>query len=194
MVSEDGNVGPPIRAFVAFEIPEPIKRAIALRRRDLVGSLPRARWVRPEGQHLTLKFLGDTGRDVLTRLEDALRERLCESSPVTIQLEGCGFFPSAGRPRVAWIGGRATGAGDIARVVDEAAGSCGFERDRRRWSIHLTQARIKEPWPADAAARFLKWGEELGLEPFEAAEVVVFSSELRPTGAVYTALGRVPLG
>jgi len=194
MDGESGVVESPVRAFLAFEIPEPIKREIDALRRALIERLPRARWVRPEGQHLTLKFLGDTEREVLARLEEDLRGRLRDSAPVTVRLAGCGFFPSARKPRVAWIGGRAEGADEVARVVDEIAGSCGFERDRRRWSIHLTQARIKEPWSEDAVERFLRWGEELDLEPFEASEVVLFSSQLRPTGAVYTALGRVPLG
>ena len=186
-------MGSMIRVFLAFEIPVQIKKEIASQRRKLVEDLPRARWVRPEGQHLTLKFLGDVDRTVLSDLGQRLEVQLRGLRSVAVQLAGTGFFPSARRPRVAWIGGRADGAEAVANVVDEVAASCGFDRERRRWSIHITQARIKEPWFSDAVDTFVAWGDGLELEPFTASEVVLYSSDLRPTGAVYTALGRFPL-
>ena len=42
-----------VRAFLALEIPESVKEQIALSREALRSRLPKARWVRPEGQHLT---------------------------------------------------------------------------------------------------------------------------------------------
>ena len=78
-------------------------------------------------------------------------------------------------------------------VIEEVTARHGFDRERRRWSLHLTQARLRAPWPRDAVDRFLSWGDEVRLEDFVASEVVLFSSELRPSGAVYTALERMPL-
>jgi 2'-5' RNA ligase len=170
-----------------------VKREITERREPLRELLPRARWVRPEGQHLTLKFLGEVEPSVLDRLAAELEPRLCELPAIGVRLGGSGFFPSPRRPRVAWIGGSADGVDAVVGVVEDAAEACGFARERRRWSLHLTQARLKKPWPPEAVDRFLEWGEGLDLEPFAAPEVVLFSSELRPTGAVYTAVGRFPL-
>jgi 2'-5' RNA ligase len=184
----------PIRAFLAVEIPVHVKNEIASRRQRLVEELPRAGWVRPEGQHLTLKFLGDVDQTVLSNLGELLEPRLRELQPVTVRLTGTGFFPSVRRPRVAWIGGSADGAGAVVETVETIAEGCGLDRERRRWSIHITQARLKDRWSEDDVDQFLEWGNRLDLEPFEAGEVVLFSSDLRPTGAVYTALGRFPLG
>jgi 2'-5' RNA ligase len=183
----------PVRAFLAFEIPESIKAELAAGRELLQAELPRARWVRPEGQHLTLKFLGEVSRAVLDDLVGELTPSLEPVPRVTVQLTGAGFFPSPARPRVAWVGGRADGADAVVKVIEDAADARGFARERRPWSLHLTQARLNRGWPREAVERFCRWGEGLDLEPFVAVEVVLFSSSLRPTGAVYTALERMPL-
>jgi 2'-5' RNA ligase len=189
----DGAPDTGIRAFLAFEIPETIKDEIDRQRADIVKRLPRARWVRPEGQHLTLKFLGETEAEVLADLSERLAPRIRELPSVEIRLAGTGFFPNARRPRVTWIGGSAEGGEAVAGTVDRVARSCGFEGERRRWSIHITQARIKERWSPDDVELFTDWGRDLDLAAFAADEVVLFSSDLRPTGAVYTAIGRFPL-
>jgi 2'-5' RNA ligase len=78
-------------------------------------------------------------------------------------------------------------------TVEEAAENAGFQRERRPWSIHLTQARLKRQWSKAAVDRFLEWGNNLDLEAFTCREAVLFSSDLQPGGAVYTALERFSL-
>jgi 2'-5' RNA ligase len=182
-----------LRSFLALEIPAATKSSLAERREEVRAVLPRARWVRPEGQHLTLKFLGEVARDRLDGLVRDLAPELGLLPRVSVQFADAGFFPSAKRPRVAWIGGRADGASAVVELIEETAERHGFARERRRWALHLTQARLNRPWPSDAVESFLEWGRRLELETFTATEVVLFSSSLRPTGAVYTALERMPL-
>lgn len=183
----------PIRAFLALEISDRVKAQLALAQGDMRHVLPRARWTRPEGWHLTLKFLGEVERSVLADLAAELAPRIRGIGAVAVKLEKTGFFPSSMRPRVAWVGGTAAGVDNVVAAVEEAAEIAGFARDRRPWSAHLTQARLKAQWPADAVDRFLEWGTTLDLEAFTCREVVLFSSDLQPGGAVYTALERFPL-
>ena len=183
----------PIRAFLALEIPAAVKAELAAGRESLRAELPRARWVRPEGQHLTLKFLGDSQRDVLAALAADLAPRLAGLGPVTVTLGGSGFFPSSARPRVAWLGGTAEGVAPVVEVVEEVAETHGFPRERRPWSLHLTQARLERPWPQVPVGRFLAWGESLRPPPFTCREAVLFSSRLERGGAVYTPLDRMSL-
>jgi 2'-5' RNA ligase len=183
-----------VRAFLAFEVPAAAKAALADGREGLRAELPRARWVRPEGQHLTLKFLGESSPPVLDALAADLGPRVRGLPEVTVTLAGAGFFPSPRRPRVAWVGGRADGADRVVAEIEETAARHGFEPEKRPWSLHLTQARIDRPWPPPAVERFLAWGEGLLVEPFVAREVVLFESTLGPSGAVYTALTRLELG
>jgi 2'-5' RNA ligase len=183
-----------VRAFVALEIPETVKQAVRTSRQELERELPKARWVRIHGQHLTLKFLGEASHPVLDQLGSDLRDRLHGGDAVSVTLRGSGFFPSSRRPRVAWIGGEAVGAQPVVEAVESAAAAVGIPRERRPWSLHLTQARLNRPWPPDVVQRYLQWGDTLQLTSFECREVVIFQSTLQPGGAVYTALERIPLG
>ena len=182
-----------VRAFLALEIPEQTKLELAERREPLRSELPRARWVRPAGQHLTLKFLGEAPRTELDPLAAELAPRLSGLGPVTVELSGSGFFPSPRRPRVGWIGGRADGVEPVVAAIEEVAEVHGFARERRSWTLHLTQARLDTPWSENAVRRFLDWGEGLALDPFVVDKVVLFSSRLERGGAVYTPLERMPL-
>jgi len=188
MTNADG-----LRAFVALEIPESVRRVIRREQHAIKTELPRARWTRPEGQHLTLQFLGATSNALLGLVKTEISAKVAGLSAVTVSLSGAGFFPSPRRPRVAWIGGEAAGGPEIAEAVRAACAAAGFEPDRRPWTLHLTQARLDRPWPRAAVERYLEWGRGLELEPFGCREVVLFSSELRPGGAVYTPLERFPL-
>ena len=174
-------------------MPDQVRDAIRREQQALRKELPRARWTRPEGQHLTLKFLGEATDAQLTELKPEISEGIAGLPAVSIGLGGSGFFPSTRRPRVAWVGGRADGGVEVAAAVESAAARVGFARERREWSLHLTQARLDRPWPRGAVERFLDWGRGLVLEPFICRELVLFSSELGPGGAVYTALERFPL-
>jgi 2'-5' RNA ligase len=182
-----------VRAFLALEIPEAIKEQIALSREALRSRLPKARWVRPEGQHLTIKFLGEVERARLEALPSQFGPELEGLGSVEVAFSGAGFFPSSRRPRVAWIGGSVSGVEPVVEAVERVAEANGFARERRRWSLHLTQARLNRPWPPEAVDRFLAWGRDLGLEPFVCSELVLFRSQLGPGGAVYTALERMRL-
>ena len=185
----DGSV----RSFLALEIPDRVRARIIERGEGLRRKFPPARWTRPEGWHLTLKFLGEVERRLIEDLATELRSCLRGAGTVTVRFDRTGFFPSPKRPRVAWIGGATTGAQDVVNAVERAAEKYGFARERRRWSVHVTLARLKSQWPATAVEEFLEWGKELEIDPFECREVVLFESDLQPGGAVYTALVRLPL-
>ncbi len=182
-----------IRAFLALEIPDSVRQTIRREQNSIKHQLPRARWTRPEGQHLTLKFLGEATVDALSELTPEITARLAGLPAVSVQLSGAGFFPSVRRSRVAWIGGRARGGSGVASAVEAAAAKAGFEADRRAWALHLTQARLNRPWPKDAVETFLEWGRGLDFKPFTCREVILFSSKLQPSGALYTPLERFPL-
>ncbi len=143
------------RAFLALEVPAAIKERLAAAQENLRRELPRARWTRPDGWHLTLKFLGEVAAPALDGLAAELAPGVRGLGTVNVHLGGSGFFPSPARPRVAWVGGAADGVESVVAAVERAAEGTGFPRERRPWSIHVTQARLKDRWPPAAVARIL---------------------------------------
>ena len=61
-----------------------------------------ARWVRPEGLHITLKFLGNVKDEKRGAIEGALNTM--RSPGFTLSLHNIGVFPTPKHPRVLWIG------------------------------------------------------------------------------------------
>jgi 2'-5' RNA ligase len=182
-----------VRAFFALEVPDQLKQELAAEMVKLSSRLPKARWVKPAGIHLTLKFLGEHPKEKLERLSSEVQEKTAGNGEIVVNLGGSGFFPSPSRGRVAWIGGRAEGAREIAEIIDRAATRLGVKRERRPWALHLTLARLRQPWSRECADLFLDWGKNFQLDSFTCDEAVLFESRLEPTGAVYTVLERVPL-
>jgi 2'-5' RNA ligase len=107
---------------------------------------PRLRWTRPEGTHLTLKFLGETPRSKSSAVDGALREAATGGAGITLSLGKVGSFEDRRGPRVIFV----TVEGDLdalqtlAARVDTALGQEGFPRERRPFQPHLTLARLPE--------------------------------------------------
>jgi 2'-5' RNA ligase len=184
-----------LRAFVAVEIPQEVRAALEGVQELLRQRSVRARWVRSAGMHLTLKFLGDTPADRIADIADALRAAAHGHTAFRLTAAGIGVFPSIRRPRVVWAGlcGATAQLADLQRSLEDGLAALGFQPETRPFSGHLTIGRFSEPAPAERLAEAQKVfaGERFG--EFTVREITFFQSELKPAGAVYTALARVEL-
>ena len=188
-----------VRAFVAIELPPEIKEALT----ELVEELGRAdvrsvRLVRPEGIHLTLKFLGNVPRTRLEAIESAVHQ-LAEQCPAfTLELGGAGVFPNRNSPRVLWVGvgGELTPLVSLHRGIEDALAALGFRREGREFGPHLTVGRLRDgASQADrrrAAQSLFSAPLRTGL-PIEVHSVSLMRSTLSPDGAVYERLAAIPL-
>lgn len=183
-----------MRLFVAVDLPAEVRDVLVRGSAALRRELPPARWVRAEGIHVTLKFLGEQPDVLVERLDASARSALAAVEPVRVAPGGGGFFPHEGRPRVAWVGGAAEGLEAWAAGVEAACATVGVPAETRPFALHLTLARLERPWPPAAVERFKEAVAAWTLPAFVAREAVLFRSELRPGGAVYTALRRWPAG
>jgi 2'-5' RNA ligase len=151
-----------LRLFVAVELPDELKRALA----DATAALKRAgadeglRWVRPDGIHLTLKFLGAPPASRVPAIVDALRAHMSGSAPFDLQPGGFDAFHGGKRAatfrtwresyahnvRVIFVGltGETEALGALAERVEAALAPLGFPREDRTFFAHLTLARVRE--------------------------------------------------
>lgn len=193
-----------IRAFVAVELDAALRQAIArvqadLRRRlqETDGPGLRVQWVKPESIHLTLKFLGDIPEERVAEIRTSLSGTVARHVRFAVGVEGLGVFPDLRGPRILWVG-LAEGAGAVASLaadVEAALAAAGFAPEAKPFHPHLTLARIKEGsreagrcWSRE---RLLEREARLGSLTVEALSLM--KSELRPSGAIYTELWRLPL-
>ena len=191
-----------MRLFVALDIPDPIRRAIAANVDELRRAAPDAKWVRLESYHITLKFIGEWKRDV-KEVNESLQK--IEAPAISVAIRGQGFFPNARSPRVFWVGieGDANLA-PLASKVEEACATLGIEKEDRPFSPHLTLARSGSGSPRPkkderAVPSMKRLAERIGAMPspdfgtIHATEFFLYESKLSPGGAQYTKLKSFPL-
>jgi RNA 2',3'-cyclic 3'-phosphodiesterase len=191
---------PTVRAFIAIELTPEILAALGRVQGDLQkGEGGRAgRWVKQDGIHLTLKFLGEVPQVKLQAIQEALVRACMHFGPFTFTVGGLGCFPNTRRPRVVWVGVQED-TGELAslqKAVEREVSPLGFPAEARGFTPHLTLARVRD----DVGFREV---ELLGkaVDDFESEEraemqvraVSLVKSDLKPGGAVYTELFQVPL-
>jgi 2'-5' RNA ligase len=187
-----------VRVFIAAEIPPTIHEALAALMGELKKEIPGPRWVRPQGIHLTLRFLGEVAQSDLARLGDELARRVPGSvDPFTVGLEGLGVFPEKGRPRVLWVGLAEPGGGlmklqSIVEGAVEAAALPGVKKEERPYRPHLTLARFGEGRPPSGLAQALSARQGHSWGRFEVSSICLFQSLLKPGGAEYRVLKELP--
>lgn len=184
-----------MRLFIAIDLPDSVRAALAseqARLRDACAGSGDIRWTRPEGVHLTLKFLGEVAATRLPEVTTAL-DGLGRFEPFEIEVGGFGFFPSARRPRVFWVGLEAPPAlGDLAKRVEVAMEPLGFAREDRPFQPHLTLARFDSQRPQPALEVALQKSGAVSFGRFTVTEFFLFESKLRPGGAEYSRIARFP--
>ena len=183
-----------LRTFIAIELSGETKSKL----RDIISSLRTInypiKWVDADCIHMTLKFLGATRDEQVPQIINIMEERLNNYPPFEYHITGISTFGSRQVPRVIWVG--ITKGMDelkhIAATLDEATCKLGFPSENREYVPHLTLGRNRCSRPADELLSKMK---TLSIDAVEyAGEVTLIESKLRPSGPVYTPLGKVALG
>jgi 2'-5' RNA ligase len=186
-----------IRSFVAIELPEQVRAALAKLQEEMKGTGGEGvKWVGAGRIHLTLKFLGNVEETRTPPLVQALT-RACErSAPFELALSGPGVFPGPSRPRVAWVGlsGGVEKLLHLQEGVEKALSPFAFPREERAFTPHLTLARLREgiaPQEARAFGQaFLRTSPEA--VSFKVEGISLMKSQLTPSGPIYTRLAFIP--
>ena len=193
-----GPAAPGIRLFVACELPGEAREALAAVQRLLQERGAQGlRWVRPEGIHLTLKFLGEVPARRLEEVEEALARAVRDPFRLSVRLGRVGSFGGSAGLRVVWVGleGDVEALAGLATQVERALQSLGFPRERRPFAAHLTLARVRDGVSPNDRRRLFEIVRSLEPPTLPGAileTVSLMQSTLRPGGAIYQCLARFP--
>ena len=185
-----------IRSFLAFELPPRIREEIGKISTELRKSRLPARWVREGNIHLTIVFLGSVEENVVEDLKETVGSVVKGYKGFTARLKGVGVFPNWRKPRVLWIGldGDIDGLSRMRDELQDALKVFGLREEKRPFRAHLTLGRFKDRLDDDEELKgILDRYHDIASEPCSLDELVLFKSDLKPSGPVYTKMASWPL-
>jgi 2'-5' RNA ligase len=186
-----------MRVFTAVEISAEARADLHREARALLDGIGSVGIVAEENLHVTLKFVGDLRRDDLADLVATLAECTSGLPAGEVEIAGIGAFPGLARPRVLFAG-----VSDPSGILEplharlnRALARFGAKSEQKRYTPHVTLARVRGPVDTRELARRVESGGEFwfSVEPLDA--ITLFMSELSRGGPPqYTVLGRYDLG
>ena len=184
-----------IRSFIAIDLPEETRKALSAIQEQLKQSRAEVRWVKPSSIHLTLKFLGNVHLAQVKDIATAAAQ-VVQSEPVlTLCAADLDCFPNKRNPRVIWVGmgGEVERLARIQAKMEKDLIPLGFAPEKRQFRPHLTLGRVKDKRNRQALTDTIASLKLPEFNSFDVAEIILYKSDLRPTGAIYTKLHRMPL-
>jgi len=183
---------PHFRGFIAIDI-EPFTKIV-----DFVNEIKKSgasvKIVELKNIHITLKFLGNTDEDLIEKIENIIKDSLENIEPFEIELKGAGVFPNMNYMKVIWIGIEPVDLlGSIAKRIDEQLSKLGFEKEKRKFSAHLTIARIKSAKNKEKLKQILEKYQEVNFGKINIESIKLKKSDLTPKGPIYTTLKDVKI-
>jgi RNA 2',3'-cyclic 3'-phosphodiesterase len=169
-----------MRLFTALALPDAVVEKLPA----MQGGVPGARWQKREQMHLTLRFIGEADGAMTAAIDDALAT--VTAPAFTLRLKGTGSF--GGRlPRDLWAGVEPSAPLEhLNRKIESALQRLGLEAERRKFTPHVTLARLKGT-PKGAVVDFLTDHALYTSDPFPVAGFVLYSSKLTSDGSIYRA-------
>lgn len=187
-----------VRLFIACEVPDDTRNAIGTVIDELKARSGTAvRWIRAEGVHVTLKFLGEVPMKQLPAIKLAVQEAVHGTAPFELEFSNIGTFGGREGLRIMWVGI----AGDVLRLeklvrdVNAALAVVGFEPERRPFRPHLTLGRVRDEIPTRQRAEIEVAVGKMAVPPapWRTTQVSLMRSKLTTTGAVYEVIASFPL-
>ena len=175
-----------LRVFVGIEFPPELKLRLSL----LSTGMPGARWVDAGNFHLTLRFIGEVGRDVAADIDEALGR--LRARRFTLQLAGVGIF-GGDKPRQLWVGVEREPELVSLRVkIEQALIRIGLDPEPRKFVPHVTLARLRDP-ALDELGDFLAANARFRAAPLPVEHFSLIASFPTKAGSIYEDQADYPL-
>ena len=180
------------RAFLAVELDEGFSVAELLSELEMSGA--DLKLVERQNMHITLKFLGETGEDMIEAIAGAMEGSVRGIAPFEVRFWGLGAFPGRRSIRVVWVGMQgAEPLGRISRGLDEELSKMGFSVDERGFSPHITLGRVRTPRRGGSLPALLDRYAQADLGRMVVEKVALKKSVLGPSGPAYSTVREVRL-
>ena len=175
-----------LRLFVGIEFPPELKLQLSL----LSTGMPGTKWVDAGNFHLTLRFIGEVGRDVAADIDDALGR--LRARRFSLQLAGTGVF-GGDRPRALWVGvEREPELVSLRGKIEQALIRIGLEPEPRKFVPHVTLARLRDP-ALDELGDFLAANAQFRAAPLPVEHFSLIASFPTKAGSIYEDQADYPL-
>jgi 2'-5' RNA ligase len=185
-----------IRSFLAIELPEPILRKIGEVQGDLRSTHAGVGWTNPKKIHLTLKFFGNIEESRIDPIFKSIEEPVRKTLPFSLKVRGVGAFPHLKNPRVIWIGlvDEKEVLTSFQKQLETQLEKIGIQPEDRPFHPHLTLGRMKSSRGKEGLVGRIERHREEEFGDFQVERMVLFKSDLRPSGPIYTPLRELRLG
>ncbi|MEX0627329.1 MAG: RNA 2',3'-cyclic phosphodiesterase [Cucumibacter sp.] len=175
------------RLFTGLEIPPDAAFALSLKR----GGVHGARWIDPEDYHLTLRYIGDVDHATADEVTHAL-SRFANGRPFELKVSHLGVF-GGNKPHTLHAGIESFEAlNQLHASQDRLFQRLGLKPDPRKFTPHVTLARLRDVAPQDVA-RWLGGAGPFVPLSFSVSRFVLFSSKESVGGGPYIVEEAYPL-
>jgi len=185
-----------MRCFIAIHLDDAIKSQLASAQAYFADLRGKVSWTKREQMHLTIKFLGEVPDERIKPVTDVLRTCAVQVDPFEFPVEQLGCFPASGSQlRILWVG--VSAPAELVKLNDllqQSYVELGYPAENRKFTPHLTIARVRHTNNADAYRTVIARHDDFSAGSQQAESVILFRSDLRATGAVYTRLATIPFG
>jgi len=180
-----------MRTFIAFELPPDIKNYLSNIINIMSSRIKGVKWVKDEGLHITMKFLGEIEDNKIAQIKEVLLPIENQYKPFDLIISRIDAFPNKKRPRVIVVGlkNEVDIINNIFQDIENFLEKLGFEKESRSFKPHITLGRMRTPMPL-----LEKFIPDLEEKIFKAEDLVLFKSTLTNKGAIYDPIWKIKLG
>lgn len=182
-----------IRCFLALTIPNEAQAELASIQKSLQDNGAKARWVKADNIHITLRFLGNRPLKKIEQISKDLPLFCPDFRSFKIKLHSLAGFPDLNNPKVIWAG-ISDGSDPILKIyhmVNEGLARLGIPKEREEFVPHLTIARCKTSEESFSTAAAIK---KTGFTPVqtEITSLTFYQSALSSDGPAYEVIQALP--
>ncbi len=184
-----------LRLFIAVSLSAKQIDQVAALQNQLKHSLKGVRWVKQEGMHLTLSFIGETDPEMLDTIKEIMNRVVTPFSKFKLSISGCGVFPGPSRARVLWLGVEkgAEELTDLAEKLAAGLAEIGLKQEGRKYQPHLTIGRIRQSLEEKMIIEYFLAKNDFKTETAVVEHFELLESRLSSEGAKYRVLHRKKL-